>query len=57
MHLVGAGIIDMGIFGVVPTIDHKHRETPPIPSYNYTIPFSKEDEIAEPGYYSTLLQD
>ena len=56
MHLVGAGIIDMGIFGFLPVIGpHKPDQLPKIPIDNKTVAFTKEDEVAEPGYYSSYL--
>jgi putative alpha-1,2-mannosidase len=52
MHLVGAGVLDLGILGVLPTKD-KH---PKIPN-DRLIWFNKMEEIAEPGYYTTLVED
>ena len=53
MHLVGAGDIDMGVFGFLPTIGW--GEIPKVPTDNSTTPFVKEEEVAEPGYYSNFL--
>lgn len=53
MHLVGAGVIDMGIFGVLPKIGKK-QETPKIPEDEIAV-FIKDEEYAEPGYYRSQL--
>lgn len=47
MHLVGAGVIDMGIFGILPK---KADKKPTIPKDEKVL-FYKESEFAEPGYY------
>jgi len=52
MHLVGAGVIDMGIFGILPTKGSDNKPT--IPGDNKVL-FYKESEFAEPGYYKVDL--
>jgi putative alpha-1,2-mannosidase len=51
MHLVGAGVLDLGILGVLPTKD-KHPKAPE----DRLIWFDKLQEYAEPGYYKTLVE-
>lgn len=51
MHLVGAGVLDLGILGILPTRDKKPR----IPK-DRVIWFNKLEEEAEPGYYKTKIQ-
>ena len=52
MHLVGAGVIDMGIFGVQPT--QSNGKKPTIPK-DETIKLLKYTEKAVPGYYKVTL--
>jgi len=54
MHLVGAGVIDMGIIGVLP---QKGTDNKPTIPFNQRVLFYKETEVAEPGYYNVDLQD
>ena len=54
MHLVGAGIIDMGIFGVLPTLSSDKK--PSIPR-DLLVKFNKQSETAVPGYYGVSIQD
>lgn len=51
MHLVGAGVLDLGVLGVLPTEDRKVK----IPG-DRVVWFNKIEEQAEPGYYRTKLQ-
>jgi putative alpha-1,2-mannosidase len=54
LHLVGAGVLDMGIFGILPMKSHDKKPT--IPGDNKVL-FFKESEFAEPGYYRVDLED
>ena len=51
MHLVGAGVQDLGLFGVLPIKEAK----PSIPNDNI-VTFYKTTEGAEPGYYKVQIQ-
>lgn len=51
MHLVGAGVLDLGLLGFLPTKDQKTH----VPKDRF-IWFDKMQEYSEPGYYSTLLE-
>lgn len=54
MHLVGAGVMDMGIFGVLPTPADSHK--PSIPSKDTTVKLLKSTEKATPGYYKVSIE-
>ena len=53
MHLVGAGVQDMGILGILPKISKGNLEVPIDPLAQ----FYKNSEYAEPGYYSSELEN
>lgn len=48
MHLVGAGVIDLGLIGILPS--KSNAREPAIPRDEKVL-FFKESETAEPGYY------
>ena len=52
LHLVGAGVLDMGIFGILPMKGYDKKPT--IPGDDKIL-FFKESEYAEPGYYKVDL--
>jgi putative alpha-1,2-mannosidase len=52
MHLVGAGVIDMGIFGILPK---KADKKPTIPG-DIEVILYKDLEFAEPGYYKVDIE-
>jgi predicted alpha-1,2-mannosidase len=54
MRLVGAGVMDMGILGVLPKLGS--AKIPTIPD-NGTVSFNKSTEEAVPGYYKVEIQD
>jgi putative alpha-1,2-mannosidase len=56
LHLVGAGVMDMGVIGVLPVVARK-RLLPPVARQERITRMTKEEEIAEPGYYSTYLSE
>ena len=45
MHLVGAGVIDLGVLGVLPTISSNEDKVPKIPD-NIKMRFDKSREYA-----------
>jgi len=55
MRLVGAGVMDMGIFGVLPTPSDSKK--PSIPSKDLTVKFIKSSEKATPGYYKISIEN
>jgi len=54
MHLVGAGVQDMGIFGILP--QKINKKTHKIPQDEQIVMY-KSSEIAEPGYYKVDVEN
>jgi putative alpha-1,2-mannosidase len=54
-HMVGAGALDLGTVGVMPT--NKFPTPLTIQSYNYRSKFSHTNETASAGYYKVSLID
>ena len=55
MHLLGAGVMDTGIFGVTPKLS-SNTKTPAIPN-NKTVKLSKSTETSSPGYFKVNIED
>lgn len=55
-HLVGAGVVDYGAVGMLPTTETPARVgKTDWNRFPWMQPFSHDDEVAQPGYYSVYL--